>query len=553
MASLSSSAQGKRIIQFKHIDGKRRSIRLGKMTLKTAEGIRTRVEGLVAARTSNQPIDSELARWVAGIGDSLHARLAKWELVAKRQKGDDSAMPLEPFLQRFIDRRTDIKPNTRRNLEAAKARLVGHFGAAKDLRTITPADADAFLLRLKEKYAPGTAGRSIKRAKQFFRMAVRAHHIADNPFEDIKPPSQANPARSFFITPAMARQIWEACPSLEWRLIFALSRYGGLRCPSEHLALTWADVDWEKERILIRSPKKEHLEDGAERWIPMFPELRPLLEEAFELAKPGAAYVIAKHRDANKNLRTQFMRIIRRAGLTPWPKLFHNLRASRETELSQQFPIHVVCAWLGHSSLIAQKHYLQVTDADFQRAAKSSAALSAWNRTEPQFWADIREDGKACEALRQAAELCEIGQYPRQGPNTFKPDTSPIGLDGKDLTPNSSDDCGTGQSGRAAKCGANLTDSDLSRLVTVWPSLPDHTRNSILSLADNARKPKATPNLSKTHRRLLDAASDAPKSAKRLAHDAGLTYNSATRAALADLAEGDYLKHARNAYRKLPR
>ena len=43
------------------------------------------------------------------------------------------------------------------------------------------------------------------------------------------------------------------------------------------------------------------------------------------------------------NLRTQLMRILRRAGVATWPKLFHNLRASRETELAATFPLHVVC------------------------------------------------------------------------------------------------------------------------------------------------------------------------------------------------------------------
>jgi hypothetical protein len=64
------------------------------------------------------------------------------------------------------------------------------------------------------------------------------------------------------------------------------------------------------------------------------------------------------------------MRIIRWAGLTPWPKLFHNLRASWRTELAETFPIHVVCAWVDNAARIAAKHYLQVTDGDFERAAK---------------------------------------------------------------------------------------------------------------------------------------------------------------------------------------
>ena len=63
----------------------------------------------------------------------------------------------------------------------------------------------------------------------------------------------------------------------------------------------------------------------------------------------------------NANLRTQFLRILRRAGLEPWPRLFHNLRASLATDLTADFPQHVVAAWLGHTEAIAEAHYWQVT------------------------------------------------------------------------------------------------------------------------------------------------------------------------------------------------
>ena len=53
----------------------------------------------------------------------------------------------------------------------------------------------------------------------------------------------------------------------------------------------------------------------------------------------------------------------------PWPKLFQNLRSTRETELTKQFPIHVVCKWLGNSTTIASKHYLQITEEHYQDAA----------------------------------------------------------------------------------------------------------------------------------------------------------------------------------------
>ena len=92
------------------------------------------------------------------------------------------------------------------------------------------------------------------------------------------------------------------------------------------------------------------------------------LAEAFQQAEPGSVHVISRYRSRESNLRTEFQRVLKRAGLSPWQRLFHNLRASRQTELAQTFPIHVVCKWLGNSARVAQKHYLQVTDLDYEKA-----------------------------------------------------------------------------------------------------------------------------------------------------------------------------------------
>jgi len=71
---------------------------------------------------------------------------------------------------------------------------------------------------------------------------------------------------------------------------------------------------------------------------------------------------------ANANLRTTFTKIVRRAGLTQWPRLFHNLRASRETELVESYPVQVVTSWLGNTPTVAMKHYLMTTEAHFEAA-----------------------------------------------------------------------------------------------------------------------------------------------------------------------------------------
>jgi hypothetical protein len=181
------------------------------------------------------------------------------------------------------------------------------------------------------------------------------------------------------------------CPDNQWKLLFALSRYGGFRCPSEHLALCLGDVDFEAGRITAHSPKTEHHEGKGIRVMPLFPELLPyLLAVRKELlsdpdfdpkATPMSKLpVITRYRESNINLRTQLCRIIRKAKLEPWPKIFQNLRATRATELADKFPTHVAADWLGHSTTIADKHYRQTTAEHFARALH--AALQSPTETD---------------------------------------------------------------------------------------------------------------------------------------------------------------------------
>jgi hypothetical protein len=51
------------------------------------------------------------------------------------------------------------------------------------------------------------------------------------------------------------------------------------------------------------------------------------------------------------------------------PQAIHktNLRFTRQTELTESFPAHVVCGWMGNSERVAQGHYLQVIEDHLQR------------------------------------------------------------------------------------------------------------------------------------------------------------------------------------------
>lgn len=408
MASISKESNGRKTIQFVAADGKRRSIRLGKVSQRSADAVRFKVEALVSARITGH-IDPETARWLESIDQQLADRLTAVGLIDER----DTAT-LRAWIDRFIGTRSDVKPLTLLKWKTTRRYLIEFFGADQSIRKITPGDADEWRLSLmKRKIGQGTkhertisentVRKHIAGAKVFFNAAVRKGLIESNPFEDLKATIRANPDRFYFVTRNEIDRILEHCPDAEWRLIVTLSRYGGLRCPSEHLSLKWGDVDVEHSRIRVRSPKTEHHVGGNARVIPLFPELVRPLQDVYDLTEPGTEYVINRHRDTNTNLRTQFRRIIERAGLKVWPKIFQNLRSTRQTELAETFASHVVCDWMGNSEPVAAKHYLQTTDEHFEKAVQNAVqCLHESSRNESQSKND--PDAKLQKTQRHATQ-----------------------------------------------------------------------------------------------------------------------------------------------------
>src|SRR5262249_57095119 len=194
-------------------------------------------------------------------------------------------------------------------------------------------------------------------------------------------------------------------------------------------AVEWGQGDWERGGGTVRRRKTDRYDGKGTRTIPLFADLRPYLEEAFELAPPGQTHVIGGNHLAkangptgwkNCNLRTTFEKLVTRAGLEPWPRLFHNLRSSRETELLEEFPVHVVALWMGHDAKVSLKHYAQTTEEHFDRAAggaqsgaggaqKPAQQPTAGNRRKSKSPPE-NTDGEAviaspCDSLRDTAQV----------------------------------------------------------------------------------------------------------------------------------------------------
>jgi integrase len=438
----------RKVLTFVDHNGDRRWLRFGRLNQREFEVIQFRVERLVSTKLAGDSPDRETVLWINGLADYVRDKLISAGLIEGRK-----SVALGEWLTTYAAKRTDVKESTQKVYGRCRKRLIQYFGEIefelfeasdspwqflgndrmkkhfgeerlgrlagrthsailsefsqrelrkflgelKDLRTITKgAAADWRRWMLLRIPSDNTVRRQSGIAKQFFDAAKDHKLIEENPFDGLPCAVRENRERFYFVTTAEALAVIGACPDVDARLWFALARWGGLRVPSEPLELRWTDVDWERDRMTVRSPKTAHHEGKESRVVPIFPELRPYLQEAFEAAAEGAEFAIAKRREPNANLRTLFYKVVRRAGLTPWPKLFQNLRSTRETELAESFPLQAVTAWIGNSQPVAIKSYLQVTDEHYRQAV--SGAPHKAPRQEPESTGRERKAALSKEA-----------------------------------------------------------------------------------------------------------------------------------------------------------
>jgi integrase len=319
MASISTAPDGNLTIQFL-LDGKRRTVWLGKMKPEAADLIKTNVEFIIEDKDQGKDHSDDLRRWIRKLGDKLHGKLAKKGLFPARASVKQTT--LGEWSARCIAKYPNAKLATQAVWRQGEKGLIEFYGADKPLTAINAGLADDYKLKLiADGLAPYTVSKRLQFANKIFISAVDHELIAKNPFAKVKI-KKTMKDRKQFINPADAQKLIDVAPDQDWRLIIALARWGGLRCPSEVLSVTWADVDWEKGRLRVTSPKTEHHEGKDHREMPLFPELRAELQAAWTPESSG--YIVDEHFRKgslgpygwrNCNLRTTLLKIIKRAGL----------------------------------------------------------------------------------------------------------------------------------------------------------------------------------------------------------------------------------------------
>ena len=424
---------GRKRISYRDAAGKRRTIRLGRVSMRKAREVDQRVKQIVRVQRTGDDMDPRVANWIAEIK-------ASWPQLADKMhsngliSGQTIENPLfTDYVRERIECRSDAKPATLKVWRQTLAYIETYLSGRR-LQSLTRGCGRDYLRSLKahefrgKKLSSATVGKYFSFTRGFLNQAVDAELIGKNPFSGVLAPRTANRKRQEFVPHGTIYKVIEAAPDAEMRLIIALSRFGGLRVPSELFELRWDGIDWANNRIHFRSPKTEHHEGHESREIPLFPELLPYLLDAKELAGEDATgYVISKRRTlSGAALRRQMARCIQLAKVAEWPRVFHNLRASRQTELEDEWPSHVVNGWMGNSEKVSRKHYLQITDGHFEKAAGGGAKIGAADGRNPSQRTAAEEKRKAAHPTNRR----ESGSSLRNAPTRETLRSALTGMDG---------------------------------------------------------------------------------------------------------------------------
>lgn len=330
---------------------------------------------LATLKKHGSDLTTAILEWIDSISDEVHAQLASDGILQPRIK-PGTLWELTEFFLAGKDSEFELKERTILSRRTMANRWFKFFGKNRSVIDITPEEARRYAANHARNYSPSTWGREVKLLKKVFNYAVEElHWIKENPFRKFKGGNQANKEKLHEVTLEETKLILEECPTAEMRLIFCLSRFGGIRIPSEIAALDWDGVNFKRNTLTVNIPKKtrkmaEANGEYVTRVIPLWPELRQAFEEYWETLPEGAGLKVFPDCPTDQTLTSRFKKILKRAGVQKWPKFFQSMRATRATELRKKFPEYMVNSWIGHIQKVAETHYLLNSVQEMQEAAE---------------------------------------------------------------------------------------------------------------------------------------------------------------------------------------
>lgn len=243
--------------------------------------------------------------------------------------------------------------------------------------------------RMQTRTFRGASGASINRdlalASAFFRWAIRARYLEENPIRHVERFSEKGRASETYLTAGEANALLADCSPV-LRPIVPVALHTGLR-RGEILSLAWRAVDLDRKEILVAAELEEA---GRGRVVPMTPAAYATLK-ALRDARPSPALDGSDRVFTGSDgepvlvglLRVMFEPTVANCAGIPlskrWALRFHDLRhTSASLMVAAGVPIFDVAKVLGHSTLAVTMRYAHFApEAGRASVARLAAILDA--------------------------------------------------------------------------------------------------------------------------------------------------------------------------------
>jgi integrase len=307
--------------------------------------------------------------------------LAKRNLaVLKQEQGQidrsKGKMTLAELCDRYLQTVQHQKPKTieRKTLIVRRIKSDWPTGSASQVGKIKRSDVELWLARYK--FGPVSRNHHLALLKKILQSAVDDGIIATSPATGIKPVKLSKPIRktpTFDEFKAIVASIREqqysdtAEESADFVEFLGLAGLGN----AEAAALTWGDIDWQRNTITTFRHKTK-----AGFTIPIFPQVRPLLERRFAKSTGDPMERVFTVRKAAKAIASACARL-------KLPMYSHRSfrRAFIVRAIELGVDVKVIAEWQGHrdGGKLILDTYSHVNRAHSQRMAQLMTDLEAEN------------------------------------------------------------------------------------------------------------------------------------------------------------------------------
>jgi integrase len=275
--------------------------------------------------------------------DLAKRNLAKLKDEQRQIDRSKSKITLSELCDRYLKTIQHQKPKTveRKTYIVHRIKTQWPTGSACQVGKIKPSDIQMWLARYK--FGPVSRNLHLACIKEILAMAVDDGMISHSPASNLKSVKLDRPIRktpTFEQFKAIVESIrsqpfngHDAEESADFVEFIGLAGLG----QAEASALTWSDIDWQRQQITTFRHKTK---SGFA--IPLYPQLRPLLERRHSRRTPGVDQVFSI-----KNAKKAIAAACKRLKLRAYShRSFRRMFITRAIELGVD--VKVIAEWQGH-------------------------------------------------------------------------------------------------------------------------------------------------------------------------------------------------------------